>query len=281
MELQESRQRSLTQEKKPAKQAIEPNNSTIICARCGTHNTPDSSFCENCGAPLTVSHCPGCRTVIDPNADYCEQCGTHIIGNRCPFCGEPMSPNDFYCPECGAPKKGIVCPTCHQLSTFSFCPNCSTPLTESAERELEKVRNQPIYAEMENLMREFEDLERVIPINTEHQVEREKRNQDIRRRVLELLNQGATIARSKEIYGAGLTTESLSTLIEQKRKELQEILTRMEMPKQHNAVKARNYAMACKPSCGHLGWKCNYKQAVHNSPCECAYPHLGGKWVIK
>lgn len=281
MELQNSQQRTRTQEREQIKQQTIHQESTIQCARCGTQNAVGSAFCENCGAPLGTSHCPGCGAPLDPDVDYCEQCGTHIIGNKCPFCGETMSTNDFYCPECGAPKGGIVCPTCHQSSTFGFCPGCGTPLTESAQRELEKVRNQPIYTEMEHLMHEYEELERVIPINTEQQVEREKRNQDLRRRVLELLNQGVTMARSKEIYGAGLTSESLSVLIEQKRKELQEILSRMEMPRQQNAAKARNYAMACKPSSGHLGWKCNYKQAIHNSPCECAYPHLGGKWIVK
>ena len=38
--------------------------------------------------------------------------------------------------------------------------------------------------------------------------------------------------------------------------------------------------MATKPAGIRLAWICNYKNAMHSSPCGCAKPHLGGKWII-
>jgi hypothetical protein len=38
--------------------------------------------------------------------------------------------------------------------------------------------------------------------------------------------------------------------------------------------------MAQKPVGVRLAWKCNYKQALHSSPCGCAKPQMGGQWVI-
>jgi hypothetical protein len=38
--------------------------------------------------------------------------------------------------------------------------------------------------------------------------------------------------------------------------------------------------MACRPQGVRLAWECNFKHALHSSPCGCAKPQLGGKWII-
>ena len=58
------------------------------------------------------------------------------------------------------------------------------------------------------------------------------------------------------------------------------MLERLETKPTVSPVKARNYIMASKPAGVKLAWVCNYKHAMHSSPCGCAKPHLGGKWVI-
>ena len=63
-------------------------------------------------------------------------------------------------------------------------------------------------------------------------------------------------------------------------KMLSAILDKLAVPPSPSPVKARNYAMACKPSGVRLAWMCNYKHAMHSSPCGCAKPHLGGKWIV-
>jgi hypothetical protein len=54
----------------------------------------------------------------------------------------------------------------------------------------------------------------------------------------------------------------------------------MATPPMPSPAKVRNFAMAQKPVGVRLGWQCNYKHALHSSPCGCAKPQLGGKWVI-
>ena len=62
--------------------------------------------------------------------------------------------------------------------------------------------------------------------------------------------------------------------------QLMEALEAMRNQPTEKPVEARNYAMAMKPAGLRLAWKCNYKHAIHSSPCGCAKPHLGGKWII-
>ena len=64
------------------------------------------------------------------------------------------------------------------------------------------------------------------------------------------------------------------------RSKLAEILEQMAQPPQTKPAQVRNYAMACKPQGVRLAWECNFKHALHSSPCGCAKPQMGGKWVI-
>ena len=61
---------------------------------------------------------------------------------------------------------------------------------------------------------------------------------------------------------------------------LADILEQMAMQPQAKPAQVRNYAMACKPQGVRLAWECNFKHALHSSPCGCAKPQMGGKWII-
>ena len=79
---------------------------------------------------------------------------------------------------------------------------------------------------------------------------------------------------------ASLEEKELEAQREARLKRLNEILDQMAQQPQPQPAKVRNYAMACKPQGVRLAWECNYKHALHSSPCGCAKPQLGGKWII-
>jgi hypothetical protein len=62
--------------------------------------------------------------------------------------------------------------------------------------------------------------------------------------------------------------------------EIASILERMAQAPQPKPAMVRNYAMACRPQGVRLAWECNFKHALHSSPCGCAKPQMGGKWII-
>jgi hypothetical protein len=77
-----------------------------------------------------------------------------------------------------------------------------------------------------------------------------------------------------------MTKEELEEQKAVKIKMLSAILDKLAVPAGPSPAKARNYAMASKPVGVRLAWVCNYKHAMHSSPCGCAKPQMGGKWVV-
>jgi len=251
----------------------------VRCPHCGEMNEPGAMFCENCGSAIESGKCPSCGAPLPAGADFCEKCKSYVAKNICSFCGSSMSPEDAFCPECGAPRQGIVCPVCHTHNMFSFCSICGTPLTEMASRQLRMVQMEPQYARMNQIASDLRKLLHVIPVTTAGQMEKEKRNEELRNRILGLLGRKLSIVQ-EEVPGAGLDKQALKELIEQKRKELQEMLDISKVQPQGSPVTARNYAMAHRPVGSSLGWKCNFKHAIHTGPFGCACPQMGGKWVV-
>jgi hypothetical protein len=47
---------------------------STTCAKCGGANRADASFCDHCGAALSVT-CPACGHANVPEATFCNQCG--------------------------------------------------------------------------------------------------------------------------------------------------------------------------------------------------------------
>lgn len=252
------------------------------CPHCGSPNEPEAKYCAVCGELLHADVCPNCGADIDPEADYCEVCHHYIRNNVCSFCGAKFNETDPYCPECGSPRGGIVCPNCRTLNDFAFCKQCGQPLTDNARQVVSQLKQQPEYLELVALARDYKDLQMQLPVETEHDQQREQQNNDLRERVLKLLAEDKGVADIviPKPRGERLSKEQLEADKKRKLEQISELLDRMAQPPSTSPAKVRNYAMAQKPAGVRMAWKCNYKQALHSSPCGCAKPQMGGKWVI-
>lgn len=256
--------------------------SGVPCPKCGTINEPDATYCASCGAFMRTDVCPNCGNHIDPDADFCEACHHYIKSDVCSFCGAAFSEDDIYCPECGQPRGGIVCPSCHTLNDFSFCKQCGRPLTEQAVQIVEQMRALPEYRELAALALEYDELQMQIPYETVQDKERDEDSQQLRRRVLELLAKdgGDDSYTAPTIKRQRITKEELDENKRRKLEQLSDLLNRLAIPEDSSPIRVRNYAMAQKPAGVRVAWVCNYKNAIHSSPCGCAKPQLGGKWII-
>lgn len=253
----------------------------LQCPYCGTVNEPDAMFCASCGRPLGKISCPNCGAEMDPDADFCEVCHHYIRTDVCSFCGAHLTGQEAFCPECGSPRGGIVCPVCHTLNDFSFCKQCGTALTEEARQLLAELQLTPEYKEMQELAKQLDELEMSLPFSSEKDVVRDQLNHKLRERVLSLLAQdkGSTTP-VVEKPTKRISKEELDAKKSVRVNRLTELLEKMAQAPQPQAAKVRNYAMACKPQGVRLAWECNFKHALHSSPCGCAKPQMGGKWII-
>ena len=263
-------------------QANSQQASGVACSRCGTINEPEAAFCASCGAPLHRSSCPHCGNEIDVDADYCEVCHRYIRHDVCSFCGAAITGEEAYCPQCGSPRGGIVCPTCHTLNEFSFCKQCGTALTEEARQMMRQLRLDPEYRQMVVLAKELDQLQMEVPLTTQHDVVRDEHNMAFREHVLKLLAQDKgmpdpVIEAPKE---QPMSREELDKKKRDVMDKLTELLDRMAIPQMPSPAQVLNYAMAQKPAGVRLAWMCNFKHAMHSSPCGCAKPQMGGKWVV-
>ena len=134
---------------------------------------------------------------------------------------------------------------------------------------------------MQALAKELQELDMQLPYANEKDQIREQLNNKLRERVLTLLAQDkgftATVVEkpSKRIPKAELDRKKNDRV-----NRLAELLEKMAQVPQPQAAKVRNYAMACKPQGVRLAWECNFKHALHSSPCGCAKPQMGGKWIV-
>ena len=283
--MQELRREELTREKDASvnsQQRMQAHAAQgVECPYCGTVNEPEAMFCASCGKPIGVTSCPNSGAEIDPDADFCEICHHYIRKDVCSFCGAHLTGKEAFCPECGNPRGGIVCPTCHTLNDFSFCKQCGTPLTDEARQLLAELQLTPEYKEMEALTKEIQHMEMVIPLSSERDKVRDQLSRKLRERVLTLLARDRGIAQPViEEKAASVEIKDLEAQKEARLKRLNEILEQMAQQPEPQPAKVRNYAMACKPQGVRLAWECNFKHALHSSPCGCAKPQLGGKWII-
>lgn len=253
-----------------------------VCHQCGTVNDPEAKYCASCGALLHMDTCPNCGNEIEPDADFCEVCHHYIRPDVCSFCGAKFNENDPYCPECGSPRGGIVCPVCNTLNDFAFCKQCGQALTEEARQVMEKLRQMPEYQEMVHIAREYNELQMQLPFSNDEDVRRYERSQKLREHVLRLLaeDMGVPEPEIPPVLRSRQSQEELDESKKQKLEQLTRILERMAVPPSTSPAKVRNYAMAQKPMGVRLAWMCNYKHALHSSPCGCAKPQMGGKWVV-
>ena len=266
-----------------SQQAIQMKSASgVVCPHCGTVNDPDALFCASCGNAIGMSTCPNCGAAVEPDADFCETCRHYIRTDICSFCGAHLTGYEAFCPECGSPRGGIVCPVCHTLNDFSFCKQCGTPLTDEAHQLMEKIRELPEYKEMQRLATEIQQLEMTIPYNHERDVLRDQKNIKLREKVLRLLAEDRGIANPviPESQHKRMSKEEYDAKKQERLDKLAAILENMAQAPQPRPAQVRNYAMACKPQGVRLAWECNFKHALHSSPCGCAKPQMGGKWII-
>lgn len=263
-------------------QQLQQQAQGVACPSCGTINDAESMFCASCGRPLRMAICPNCGSEIDPEADFCEMCHHYIKSDICSFCGAHISVGEVYCHECGNPRGGLVCPVCNTLNDFAFCKQCGSPLTSEAKALVEDMKKLPDYQLLTEAARELEELNIQLPYTSERDVVRDQMNDKLRERVLLLLakDKGVPSPTIPRKENKRMSKEELRLRKEDKIKLLTDILDRMAVPALPSPIKARNYAMAQKPAGVRLAWVCNWKHAMHSSPCGCAKPHLGGKWVI-
>ena len=255
---------------------------SVYCPKCGAANEEGVAFCASCGAPIGSGNCPHCGSPIDADADFCEVCHHYVRQDVCSFCGASLSPQDAFCPDCGSPRGGLVCPTCRTLNDFAFCKQCGTPLTEEARQLVLELKKQPEYQELVMVAREYNELSMQLPYSSQRDEVKDRDSLLLRERVLKLLAQdkgvpNPIIPRPEK---KRVSKDVLDAQKEEKLAKLTELLNRMAMPPMPSPAKARNYAMAQKPAGVRLAWVCNWKHAMHSSPCGCAKPQLGGQWVI-
>jgi class 3 adenylate cyclase/tetratricopeptide (TPR) repeat protein len=66
----------------------------VICANCGTTNSPGRKFCGECGSPLAVT-CSSCGAANEPGVKFCGECGS-VLGAAVPAArgavGAPTAP---------------------------------------------------------------------------------------------------------------------------------------------------------------------------------------------
>ena len=266
-----------------AQQAMQANIANgVQCPHCGTVNDPDALFCASCGNPIGMTSCPNCGAPVEPDADFCETCRHYIRTDVCSFCGAHLTGQEAFCPECGSPRGGIVCPVCHTLNDFSFCKQCGTPLTDEARQMMEMIREQPEYKEMQLLANEIQQMEMTLPYNSERDILLDQKNIKLRERVLKLLAEYRGIANPviPEPRNKRMSKEEYNAKKQERLDKLTAILEKMAQTPQPKPAQVRNYAMACKPQGVRLAWECNFKHALHSSPCGCAKPQMGGKWII-
>jgi len=226
--------------------------------------------------------CPICGVTVDEGADYCESCHNYINPDVCSFCGTRVDAASAYCPECGSPKAGIECPVCKTMNHFAFCKQCGTPLTHEAMAMARKYRQGPLYDEIVDNARELARLERVLPYTSSQDVEDDNATERLRKRVLELLarDRGVEPAVVLEQKSGRMTAEEHEKRKAEIMDKLSGLLSQMDVEPDVSPVKARNYVMACRPAGLRVAWLCNYKHAMHSSPCGCAKPQMGGKWIV-
>lgn len=226
--------------------------------------------------------CPHCGATVPEGCDFCEICHRYIKKDVCPFCGASIRPGDKFCQECGSMIGMVECPVCHTQNEFSFCKKCGSPITEQAFKLMETIRKDPEYQQLAQLTAELERLNNLIPVDTPAEREREAANNNLKLSMLSLLaeEEDRHLSPEEEQSTQSMSEEKIAERKAAVTESITAMLKKMQLKQTPSPVMARNYAMATKPIGVRTAWVCNYKHAMHSSPCACGKPQLGGKWVI-
>jgi len=75
-----------------------------ICAKCGSHNSINSKFCNNCGFELAKGNkktCSKCNTANELSAKFCSECGNNLTSSNCKECNAVNELSAKFCQNCG------------------------------------------------------------------------------------------------------------------------------------------------------------------------------------
>jgi len=80
-------------------------SSGVACPKCGSRNTDNARFCNDCGAKLETSTekvpCVACGATLQPGTKFCNECGAKQEKLSCANCKAELSPGTKFCNECG------------------------------------------------------------------------------------------------------------------------------------------------------------------------------------
>lgn len=233
------------------------------------------------------------RATPEEGLEFCPVSGEKLV-DYCTFCGAQMGPDDIDCPECGMPAEGVICPTCHIRNHRPFCGQCGQPLSRAARIAVDKAKMDPkVKAAAAALMR-IAELEAELDGNGPEPADAEPTEGELRMRELmaKVGFKPAVEPKAEKPKSRRSREEVLAEYrkaVEEANKAMEEMLPPAGMTPQEQ----RNYCTARKvavmetvqatwrgiPISESMAWECNYCHVLHNNPCECARPGLGGKWV--
>ena len=199
--VQENEESEATKEDKEQEEVLDTSIDIIYCQSCGSKNSTDNKFCENCGAPLDEEIEDTTEEEIvqeDEESDTTKgneeqevlDTSTDII--YCQSCGSKNSTDDKFCESCGAPldeeivqedeesdtTKGneeqevldtstdiIYCQSCGSKNSTDnkFCESCGAPLDEEIEDTTEEeLVQEDIETEESEVTKEDKDQEEIL-----------------------------------------------------------------------------------------------------------------------
>jgi len=77
----------------------------VTCPKCGSNNSTNAKFCNDCGAKLeTVAEkvpCVKCGAGLQAGTKFCNECGAKQEKQTCANCQAELAPGTKFCNECG------------------------------------------------------------------------------------------------------------------------------------------------------------------------------------
>lgn len=270
-------------EKVRTRERVKPDLAHVAAVSSGPSTNDGSGVCPHCGA------------TVEPGLEFCPVCGAKLV-DYCTFCGAPMRPDDIDCPECGMPAEGIICPTCGIRNHRPFCGQCGQPLSRAARIAVDRAKLDPKVKEAAIAMMKVAELEAELDGAAPGPEEEPHAPTEAELRMRELMGKVGFKPAVAPEADKPKTQRTRAEIMAEYQKAVEDANRAMEEmlpPAGMTPQEQRNYCTARKvavmetvqeswrgiPFKESMAWECNYCHVLHNNPCECAKPGLGGKWV--